>query len=141
MKELRYAEMFASHDQSVNGFTQAKATEHLAHVNFRATNWARAYEIRVTPSDFHYGLDLVLEYGEVVPDSSKAGSGTPKMKRIATFHNSEQKEMLSTTSTVNDRLLSLVIELRAALALERGGGSPLSTEEYLKLDKRAREVT
>ena len=34
----------------------------------------------------------------------------------------------------------LVMELRNALALERGGGSPLSREEYLKLDKRAKDA-
>lgn len=37
-------------------------------------------------------------------------------------------------------LRPLVVELRTALALERGGGTPLSREEYIDLNNRAREA-
>lgn len=35
-------------------------------------------------------------------------------------------------------LALLVVELRNALALQRGGGSPLSVKEYIDLNKRAK---
>lgn len=37
-------------------------------------------------------------------------------------------------------LVLTIIELRAALALERGGGTPLSNKAYLDLDSRAKKA-
>lgn len=37
-------------------------------------------------------------------------------------------------------ILSLLIELKQALARERGGGTPLDRTEYLALDRRVAKV-
>ena len=50
--------------------------------------------------------------------------------------------MLSNEEALNVGLIhlkNLVRELEQALALERGGGTPISVEDYLALRKRARD--
>lgn len=77
--------------------------------------------------DFKYGEENELKY-------------TQKDLDFFSDNADEYFQMANEARRKVGELALLVIELRSALALERGGGPFLSKEEYTDLNKRAKEA-